>query len=109
MNVTLYFHPVGTPLSSWNGVPIMPQATAGQEFNAQIYSFVASANLSQAQQFYAAQAAALSFVNAPATGSGGSGSQATHDVTFYSYKISIILTSFDSDPDHVIVVISKVQ
>ena len=28
-----YFNPEGTPLSEWNEIPIMPQATSGEEFN----------------------------------------------------------------------------
>jgi hypothetical protein len=28
-----YFDPQGTPAQEWKGIPIMPQATAGQEFS----------------------------------------------------------------------------
>ena len=38
MNISQYFHPVGTPLQSWHNVPVMPQATAGHEFNIHVYS-----------------------------------------------------------------------
>jgi hypothetical protein len=51
---SLYFHPVGTPLSNWRSVPIMPQATAGQEFSGYIYSYTAAATLDQARLYYEA-------------------------------------------------------
>jgi hypothetical protein len=37
-----YLNPTGAPVSNWNGIPIMSQATAGQEFSKSIYSFKAS-------------------------------------------------------------------
>lgn len=47
--------PQGTPVTEWNGIPIMPQATAGQEFDANNYSFKAAATVTEAQEFYNAQ------------------------------------------------------
>jgi hypothetical protein len=48
-----FFNPQGTPVSEWNGVPVMPQATAGQEFaDTKTYSFKASATVKEAQDFY---------------------------------------------------------
>lgn len=47
-----YFNPEGTPLSEWNGIPIMPQASAGQEFNESTYSFKASATVTETQEYY---------------------------------------------------------
>ncbi len=107
--IPLYFHPVGAPQKSWHDVPIMPQATAGQEFNGNTYSYIAAATLDEARQFYAGKAAALGLPNVSGTGSGGSGSDATHDVTLTSYGLTIVLTSYDNDTSHVIVVIAKLQ
>jgi len=48
-------NPQGTPAQEWNGIPIMPQATVGQEFNendTKIYSFKASATAKDVQDFY---------------------------------------------------------
>jgi hypothetical protein len=48
-------NPQGTPVQEWNGIPIMPQAMAGQEFpenNVKIYSFKANATTKDAQDFY---------------------------------------------------------
>jgi hypothetical protein len=38
-DVTKYMNPQGQPVSDWNGIPIMPQATAGEEFSKGTYSF----------------------------------------------------------------------
>ncbi len=51
-----YFNPQGTPVSDWKGIPIMPQATAGQEFaDTATYSFKADASIKEVQDFYNAQ------------------------------------------------------
>jgi hypothetical protein len=107
-NISQYFNPVGEPLKSWHDVPVMPQATAGQEFTANIYSYTAKATLAQARQFYSSKAASLGLTNPPATGSAGSGSQALHNTAFVSYGLTMVLSSYDNDTGHVIVVISKV-
>jgi len=107
VNIQQYFNPTGTPVQNWGNVPIMPEATAGQQYSPNIYSFVAAATLDQARQFYAARAAELGLPSTPTTGTGGSGSQAEHDSVFFSYGLTIALTAFDNDPGHVIVVISR--
>lgn len=46
-------NPQGTPVQEWRGVPVMPQATAGQEFAANnTYSFRVDATAQQVQDFY---------------------------------------------------------
>jgi hypothetical protein len=48
-------NPQGTPVQEWNGIPIMPQATVGQEFtqnSTNIYSFKATATAKEVQDFY---------------------------------------------------------
>ncbi len=47
-----YFDPQGTPVAEWNGIPIMPQATAGQEFDASNYSFKFTGTVKEAADFY---------------------------------------------------------
>lgn len=45
--------PQGTPVQEWRGIPIMPQATAGQEFSENnTYSFKANATAKDVQDFY---------------------------------------------------------
>jgi hypothetical protein len=50
-----YFDPQGTPVQVWNDIPVMPQATAGQEFNATNYSYKTSATVQEAKDFYDSQ------------------------------------------------------
>jgi hypothetical protein len=109
MNISQYFHPVGTPLQSWHDVPVMPQATAGQEFSVQVYSYVAAATLAEAQQYYAAKAAALGLTNPVHSGSTGVGGQGVNSFTYFSSELAIELLSYDNDTGHVNVVISRAQ
>jgi hypothetical protein len=52
--------PQGTPVQEWKGIPIMPQATAGQEFpESNIYSFKANVTSQEVQDFYDEKLAAL--------------------------------------------------
>ncbi len=46
------FDPKGEPAKEWNGIPIMPQATAGQEHDASNYSFKYTGTAKEAQDFY---------------------------------------------------------
>lgn len=107
VGISQYFQPTGVPLKVWQGVPVMAQATAGQEFKGHIYSYIATATLAQARQFYAGKAATLGLPDTPATGYSGTGEQANHSVTFFTFQLTIVLTSYDNDQSHVIVVIDK--
>jgi hypothetical protein len=52
--------PQGTPLQEWKGIPIMSQATAGQEFpESNIYSFKANVTPQEVQDFYEEKLTAL--------------------------------------------------
>jgi hypothetical protein len=107
-NVTQYYHPVGTPLKSWKDIAIMSQATAGQQFKPEVYSYIASATLDQARSFYLGKVSALGITKLPSYGYAGSGSQTNHTVGFFSYRVSIYIVSFDNDTGHVIVILSEV-
>jgi hypothetical protein len=69
-----YFNPQGTPVTAWNEIPVMPQATAGQEFSdTNTYSFKANATIEEARAYYDAQLPPLgwtSFFNMPADANG---------------------------------------
>jgi hypothetical protein len=55
-DISNYFDPQGTPVSEWNGIPVMPQATAGQEFTeTKSYSFKVDATSKEVEEFYAAE------------------------------------------------------
>jgi hypothetical protein len=46
------FNPQGEPVAEWNGIPIMEQATAGQEHDANNYSFKFTGTTKEAVDFY---------------------------------------------------------
>jgi hypothetical protein len=55
-NIGNMFDPQGTPVQEWKGIPIMPQATAGQEFNENSsYSFRFTGTTQEVQDFYNGQ------------------------------------------------------
>jgi hypothetical protein len=45
------FNPQGAPVAEWNGIPVMPQATAGEEVTG-LYSYKASVSAADAIQYY---------------------------------------------------------
>ena len=54
------FNPQGTPVQDWRGIPILPEATAGQEFSENnTYSFKANVTAKDIQDFYNEKLAAL--------------------------------------------------
>ena len=55
-NIQGYFDPQGTPVSEWNDIPVMPQATAGQEFKeSNTYSYNVDASVKEVQDYYKAE------------------------------------------------------
>lgn len=68
------FNPQGTPVSEWNGIPVMPQATTGEDFpDTKSYSFKANATVKEAEDFYRAEIEQLgwsTFVNTPSDANG---------------------------------------
>ena len=54
------FDPQGVPVQEWRGIPVMPQATSGQEFSdSDTYSFKTNATVQEVQDFYSEQLATL--------------------------------------------------
>ncbi len=52
-DITKYMNPTGTPAKEWNGIPIMSQATVGQEFDKSTYSYrVSGVKGTDVQSFY---------------------------------------------------------
>ena len=47
-----YFKPTGTPVEEWNSIPVMPQATVGEEFSENTYSYTVPASATDVQEFY---------------------------------------------------------
>lgn len=106
-NISQYFNPAGQPVNKWQTVPIMPQATAGQDWSNGVYSYRANATLNQAVAYYSKFNPSGGYSMPPATGYAGTGADATHSATFLYSNMIIYITSFDNDTAHVIVVISK--
>jgi hypothetical protein len=70
-DVGQYLNPTGAPVSQWNNIPVMPQATAGQEFNKNTYSFKASGiTEADVQTFYNDKLKALGWTS-PFSAQGG--------------------------------------
>ncbi len=72
-NVSDYLNPTGKPASDWNNIPIMPQASAGQEFNKNTYSFkISGVTETDIQNFYADKLKSLGWDSSfSAQGGGG--------------------------------------
>ena len=104
-NVQQFFNPSGSPVKTWNDIPIMSQAVAGQDFGNGVYSYVANANLNQAVVFYNKFEPAGAPSLLQNTGTAQTNGNARHDATFIYSNIVIYITSFDNDTGHVIVVI----
>jgi hypothetical protein len=59
-----FFDPQGTPVSEWRGIPVMSQATAGQEFaESNTYSFKVDATIKEAQEYYTAEMGKLGWTS----------------------------------------------
>jgi hypothetical protein len=73
-DVSGMLNPTGKPASDWKGIPIMPQATAGQEFSEHNYSFKAPVAATDVQAFYDEKMKSLGWQSAvgfQVTGKGG--------------------------------------
>jgi len=96
-----YFDPQGDPLSEWNGVPIMPGATAGQEFNEYTYSFKVNVTPQEVQEYYKAELVNLgwsSTFDLPVEGEGG--------IMLYSMEDSLLTLTLTSVDGEVVVVLT---
>jgi len=88
------FDPQGTPVQEWNGLPIMPQATAGQQFSANnSYSCRANGTTADVQNFYTQQLTSLGWsqpFNFPIEAEGGI-------MTFQKDSSTLVITMTSSD------------
>ncbi len=70
-----FLNPQGTPVQEWKGIPIMTQATVGQEFSKNnTYSFKAPVTIKEVQDFYNEKLTALGWTqsfNLPSEGDAG--------------------------------------
>ena len=95
-DVSKYLNPQGTPVSEWNAIPVMTQATAGQEFSKTTYSYRVSGVAAQdVQAFYNDKLKAAGW-SSPFSMQGGS----TGGVMLFtkeSQVLSITITPSDKD------------
>lgn len=95
-DVSQYVNPQGAPVSEWNGIPIMTQATAGQEFSKSTYSYRASGVTAQdVQVFYNDKLKAAGW-GSPFSAQGGS-TGGLMLFTKESQVLSITITPSDQD------------
>ena len=91
-----YLNPTGTPVSTWNDIPIMSQATAGQEFNKTTYSFKASGvTEADVQTFYNDQLKTLGWTSSFSAQGGSQGGIMLF--TKDSSVLSITVTTIDQN------------
>ncbi len=94
-DVTGYLNPTGAPAKDWNGIPVMKEATAGQEFDKNTYSFKAgTVAAADAQSFYNTQLKGLGWSS---SFSGTVGSEAVMVFTKGSSVLTIVVTKSDKD------------
>ena len=95
-DVTKYLNPQGSPAPDWNGIPIMTQATAGEEFDKNTYSFrVGGVTAQDVQTFYNDKLKAAGW-SSPFSAQGGS----TGGLMLFtkdSSVLSITITPVDQD------------
>ena len=96
-----FLDPEGTPLAEWNGIPVMPQATAGEEFNEYTYSFKVNATVQEAVDYYRAELARLgwnSTFDLPVEGGGG--------LMLYSKESNLLTLTFTALDGETVVVLT---
>jgi len=95
-DVSKYLNPQGKPATDWNGIPIMSQATAGEEFSKSTYSYRASGVTAQdVQTFYNDKLKALGW-SSPFSAQGGS-TGGLMLFTKESQVLTITITPADQD------------
>ncbi len=95
-DVTKYLNPQGKPVSDWNSIPIMPQASAGEEFSSGTYSYrVSGVDETAIQSFYNDKLKAAGW-SSPFSAQGGSAGGLML-FTKGSQVLSITITKVDQD------------
>lgn len=95
-DVTQYMNPQGKPVPEWNGIPVMSQATAGQEFSKGTYSYrITGVTEDQIQSFYNDKLKAAGWTS-PFSAQGGSAGGLML-FTKESQVLTITITKSDQD------------
>ena len=73
-DITGFLNPSGAPVEAWNGIPIMPEAIAGEEFDLNTYSFRTPGITGvEVEEFYDGQLEALGWSSPARTNVGTAG------------------------------------
>lgn len=103
-DVTGYLNPTGTPVSNWKGIPVMPQATVGQEFNANTYSYkIGATGQADVQTFYEDQMKSLGWSSQFSAMAGTSGGF----MVFTKDSSVLTITVAKSDQDNLVLLITQ--
>ncbi len=93
-------NPQGAPVQEWKGIPIMPQATAGQEFpESNIYSFKANVTTKEVQDFYSEKLTPLGWKQPFGTTSQGN----TGIIFFQKGNSAVTITVMSSNGSTVVI------
>jgi len=100
-----YFNPTGTPVDQWNDIPIMPEATVGEEFSESTYSYTVPATATEVKAFYEQKMEELGWTSSfslPVTDEGG--------ILLYQKEddfVTITITPDQDDSNSVDVILQK--
>lgn len=101
-----HLRPVGVPLLEWKGIPVMPQAIAGQEYLDGSYSYTVNASMEDVQDFYIQELAPQGW-QSPDGGFQGKG---VASAGIFEKDGYMIIITIQPDPDHgdgVLVILHK--
>lgn len=103
-DVTKFMNPSGKPVADWNGIPIMTQAKAGEEFDKNTYSFRASGiTATDVQTFYTDKLKAAGWSTTLSTVAGSAGG-----LMIFSKGSSVLtITIAAADQDMVVLLITQ--
>ncbi len=96
--------PVGVPVPAWQGVPVMPNAIAGQDFVNTGYSFVVNSSPAEVQEFYVQELAALGW-NIPDGGFVVKGSGSVGWFERNGLMLNITVIPSPDDPNLLVVIL----
>ena len=101
-DVSKYMNPQGTPVADWNGIPVMPQASAGQEFSKSTYSYrVSGVDEAAIQSYYNDKLKAAGWSSPFSAQGGGSGG-----LMFFTKDSQVLtITIAKSDQDQVVLLV----
>jgi hypothetical protein len=95
-DVSGFLNPTGTPVSEWNGIPVMSQATSGQEFTKSTYGYrVPLMDQAEIESFYDQKLQALGWKSEFSASTGAHGGILVFNKD--SQVLTITVTTQDQD------------